>query len=158
MKAGRIEQRGLLRVELPPAGTTLVVRGGRDTVEKLRSHAERTARAWALDGQLLLGVSVFAVLGMPLDVLLRRRFASFRTIYLPTAGQLAEHGSEDERGRDTGGGPGSDLSATQIGGSARLNHSRSGSVSMSGFQWIRLWNPLLTGRASVRPTHCQRCV
>jgi hypothetical protein len=92
MKAGRIEQRGLLRVELPPAGTTLVVRGGRDTVEKLRSHAERTARAWALDGQPLLGVSVFAVLGMPLDVLLRRRFASFRTIYLPTAGQLAEHG------------------------------------------------------------------
>ena len=94
MSDGRIEQRELLRAELPPAGTTLVVRGGRDTVEKLRGHAERTARAWALDGQPLLGVSVFAVLGTPLDVLLRRRFASFRTIYLPTAGQLAEHGFE----------------------------------------------------------------
>jgi hypothetical protein len=40
----------------------------------------------------LLGISVFAVLGMPLDVLLRRRFTSFRTIYLPTVGQLAGHG------------------------------------------------------------------
>jgi hypothetical protein len=29
---------------------------------------------------------------MPLDDLLRRRFATFRTIYLPTAGRLAEHG------------------------------------------------------------------
>jgi hypothetical protein len=31
---------------------------------------------------------------MPLDDLLRRRFATFRTIYLPTAGRLAEHGFE----------------------------------------------------------------
>jgi len=30
------------------------------------------------------------VLDMPLDDLLRRRFASFRTVYLPTAGRLAE--------------------------------------------------------------------
>jgi hypothetical protein len=63
-----------------------------DTIDKLRGHAQRTARAWSLDGQPLLGISVFAVLGMPLEVLLRRRFASFRTIYLPTAGQLGEHG------------------------------------------------------------------
>ena len=27
---------------------------------------------------------------MPLDDLLRRRFSSFRTVYLPTAGRLAE--------------------------------------------------------------------
>lgn len=52
------------------------------------------ARAWALDGQPLLGISVFAVLGMPLEDLLQRRFASFRTIYLPTAGQLRECGFE----------------------------------------------------------------
>jgi hypothetical protein len=51
-------------------------------------------RAWSLDGQPLLGISVFAVLGEPLDDLLRRRFATFRTIYLPTAGQLAHHGFE----------------------------------------------------------------
>lgn len=31
---------------------------------------------------------------MPLEVLLRRRFASFRTIYLPTAGELSGHGFE----------------------------------------------------------------
>jgi hypothetical protein len=90
----RIEQRPRLRAEQPPAATTLVIRGGRDTAGKLRSHAQRTARAWSLDGQPLLGISVFAVLDMPLDDLLRRRFATFRTIYLPTAGRLAEHGFE----------------------------------------------------------------
>jgi hypothetical protein len=83
-----------LRDDLPLAETTLVVRGGRDSAEKLRRHAERTARAWALDGQPLLGISVFAVLGTSLDDLLRRRFTSFRTIYLPTAGQLGELGFE----------------------------------------------------------------
>jgi hypothetical protein len=72
----------------------LVVRGGRDTVDKLRAHAGRTARAWSLDGLPLPGISVFAVLGMSLEVLLRRRFASFRTIYLPTAGELGRHGFE----------------------------------------------------------------
>jgi hypothetical protein len=48
-----------LRAEEPPAGTTVVVRGGRDTPDKLRSHVQRTARAWSLDGQPLLGISVF---------------------------------------------------------------------------------------------------
>jgi hypothetical protein len=90
----RIEQRQRLRAEQPPAATTLVIRGGRDTADKLRSHAQRTARAWSLDGQPLLGISVFAVLDEPLDDLLRRRFTTFRTIYLPTVGQLAEHGFE----------------------------------------------------------------
>jgi hypothetical protein len=94
MAGERIEQRSRLRAEQPPATTTLVIRGGRDTPDKLRSHAERTARAWSLDGIPLLGISVFAVLDLPLDDLLRRRFATFRTIYLPTAGQLNEHGFE----------------------------------------------------------------
>jgi hypothetical protein len=88
----RIEQRELLRAELPLPATNMVVRGGRDTVEKLRSHAQRTARAWSLDGRPLLGISVFAVLEMSLEELLERRFASFRTIYLPTAGQLGACG------------------------------------------------------------------
>jgi hypothetical protein len=87
----RIEQRTRLRAEQPLAAATLISRGGADTVDKLRRHAERTERAWALDGVPLLGVSVFAVLDMPLDDLLRRRFASFRTICLPTAGRLAEY-------------------------------------------------------------------
>jgi hypothetical protein len=40
-----------------------------------------------------LGIPVFAVLGITLDELLARRFASFRTIYLPTDGELREPGS-----------------------------------------------------------------
>jgi hypothetical protein len=47
-----------------------------------------------LDGQSLLGISVFGVLGISLEELLARRFASFRMIYLPTAGQLGEGGFE----------------------------------------------------------------
>jgi hypothetical protein len=87
----RIEQRKRLRAEQPLVATTLIIRGGHDTVDKLRRHAERTVRAWSLDGVPLLGISVFAVLDMSLDDLLRRRFASFRSIYLPTAGRLAEY-------------------------------------------------------------------
>jgi hypothetical protein len=94
MTEGRIEQRVLLRPEQVPQGATIVIRGGNDTHDKLRRHAERTARAWSLDGQPLLGISVFAVLDMPLEDLLRQRFANFRSIYLPTAALLAGHGFE----------------------------------------------------------------
>jgi len=66
MTGSRIEQRALLRAERVPEGATIVVRGGSDTRDKLRRHAERTARAWSLDGRPLLGVSVFAVLDVPL--------------------------------------------------------------------------------------------
>lgn len=87
---GRIEQRQRLRHEQPLAAAALLVRGGPDNIEKLRRHTERTARAWSLDRQPLLGISVFAELGTSLEDLLRRRFTSFRTVYLPTAGRLAE--------------------------------------------------------------------
>jgi hypothetical protein len=90
----RIEQRALLRSELVAEGTTIVVGGGSDARDKLRRHAERTARAWSLDGQPLLGVSVFAILDVPLEELLRQRFANFRAIYLPTAARLVGHGFE----------------------------------------------------------------
>jgi len=89
---GRIEQRALLRDEQAPLGATVVVRGGNDTQVKLRRHAERTARAWSLDGRPLLGISVFAVLDMPLEKLLRQRFANFRNIYLPTVTRRARYG------------------------------------------------------------------
>ena len=92
MPGERIEQRLRLRAGELPADATLVVRGGRDTPEKLGIHAWRTARAWSLDGRPLLGISVFAVLDMPLAELLSRRFATFRTIHLPTAGRLRERG------------------------------------------------------------------
>lgn len=94
MPGERIEQRPRLRAEEPLVRTTLVIRGGRDTPEKLRSHVQRTARAWSLDGHPLLGISVFAVLDQPLDDLLRRRFATFRTVYLPTVDALTAHGFE----------------------------------------------------------------
>jgi hypothetical protein len=90
----RIEQRRRLRADQVPEGTTVVVRGGADTRDKLRQHAQRTARAWSLDGQPFLGVSVFAVLDMPLDNMLRQRFGNFRTVYLPTADSLTTHGFE----------------------------------------------------------------
>jgi hypothetical protein len=90
----RIEQRFRLRAEELPADATVLVRGGRDTPDKLRTHAQRTARAWSLEGRPLLGISVFAVLDMPLDELLSRRFATFRTIHLLTVGRLREHGFE----------------------------------------------------------------
>ena len=92
MPGERIEQRLRLRTEELPADATLVVRGGRDTADKLRTHAQRTARAWALDGRPLLGISVFAVRDMPLAELLNRRFATFRTVHLPTVGRLRERG------------------------------------------------------------------
>ena len=90
--AARIEQRHRLRDEPLPDDATLVVRGGRDTADKLHNHAQRTARAWSLDGQPLLGISVFAVLDGSLDALLRERFATFRTVYLPTVQGLVQAG------------------------------------------------------------------
>jgi len=50
------------RVEplLPTA--TVIVRGGPDTGEKLRTHAQRVRRAFLLDGEPVPGISVFAAL------------------------------------------------------------------------------------------------
>jgi hypothetical protein len=62
---GRIEQRPRLRTEPPMSGAAVLVRGGPDTPDKLARHARRTARAWSLDGQPPLGISVFAVFGHP---------------------------------------------------------------------------------------------
>jgi hypothetical protein len=86
--AGRIEQRDRLRREEPLPDTAMVLRGGRDSVDKLRRHALLTARAWSLDGAPLFGISVFAVVDQPLEALLRERFASFRTMHVTTVGRL----------------------------------------------------------------------
>ena len=90
----RIEQRPRLRIDHLPADATVVVRGGRDTADKLLSHAQRTARAWSLDGHPLLGISVFVVLDRTLDALLNERFSTFRTVYLPTVEGLIAAGFE----------------------------------------------------------------
>jgi hypothetical protein len=91
---GRIEQRLRLRAEPPLSQAALLVRGGPDTVDKLARHARRTARAWSLDGQPLLGISVFAVLDIPLDELLSARFATYRMIHMPAAARLRDRGFE----------------------------------------------------------------
>lgn len=87
MPGDRIEQHGRLRPEPPLDDVAIVVHGGRDTLDKIRRHALRTARAWSLDGQPLLGMLVFAVVDTSLDQLLAQRLATFRTVYLPIAGQ-----------------------------------------------------------------------
>lgn len=81
-----------MRAEPPLSETTVLVRGGPDTQGKLGRHAHRTARAWSLDGQPLLGISVFAILDIPLNDLLAARFATYRVIHLPTAVALLGRG------------------------------------------------------------------
>jgi hypothetical protein len=90
----RIEQRLRLRSELPLSQAAVLVRGGPDTLDKLARHAHRTARAWSLDGQPLLGISLFAILDIPLNDLLSARFATYRVIHLPTAAALRDHDFE----------------------------------------------------------------
>ncbi len=94
MAGGRIEQRLRLRAEPPLSEAAVLVRGGPDTQDKLARHARRTARAWSLDGQPLLSISVFAVLDIPLDELLSARFATYRMIHMPAAARLRDRGFE----------------------------------------------------------------
>jgi hypothetical protein len=91
---GRIEQRLGLRAEPPLLEAAVLVRGGPDTQDKLARHARRTARAWSLDGQPLLGISVFGVLDIPPDELLSARFATYRVIRMPAAARLRDRGFE----------------------------------------------------------------
>ncbi len=85
-----------LRDEPAPEDATVVIRGGPDTREKLESHARRTARAFALDGVPVLGISVFAALDdigpASLDALLRERMATYRVVHLPTVAALRAAG------------------------------------------------------------------
>jgi hypothetical protein len=83
-----------LRPEPRLSEATVLVRGGPDTQDKLARHARRTARAWSLDGQPLLGISVFADLDFPLDELLSARFATYCIIHMPAAARLLDRGFE----------------------------------------------------------------
>jgi hypothetical protein len=65
MDQDREELRGRIRTEPAPPDAALVLRGGPDTVSKLRMHARRTARAWCLDGVPVVGISVFGVHLLP---------------------------------------------------------------------------------------------
>ena len=93
----RQELRPHLRGEVVPDDSIVVVRGGPTSIEKLGAHAVRTHGAYVLDGQPLFGVSVFCALDdigpSSLDGLLQR-FAPYRVVHLPLAGQLREAGFE----------------------------------------------------------------
>ncbi len=90
-EVARQELRPHLRDERVPDDSVVVVRGGPTTLGKLTDHAHRTHDAFVLDGQPLWGVSVFCALDdigpSSLEGLLQR-FASYRAVHLPRAGQL----------------------------------------------------------------------
>ena len=90
-----LEQQALLRNETLPADAIVVVRGGPDTVEKLRRHAARTASAWQLYGEPLYGVSVYCALDevgkASLDRILSEMH-SYRVVHLSTVGALVAGG------------------------------------------------------------------
>lgn len=92
MAGDRIEQRLRLRAEPRLSESAVLVRGGPDTPDKLARHARRTTRAWSLDGQPLLGISVFAVLDISLEELLSARFATYRVIDRPASAALLDRG------------------------------------------------------------------
>jgi hypothetical protein len=90
--------RDFVRVEPLPRTATIIVRGGPDTAEKLRTHAQRVRRAFLLDGDPVLGISVFAALDDigpdSLDAILSAKLSTYRVVHLVTAGELAEAGFE----------------------------------------------------------------
>ncbi len=90
------ELRSVVRLEAAPAEATVVVRGGPDSVAKLQAHAQRTARAFALDGVPALGLSVFAALddigAASLDGILAARLSTYRVVHLATAGDVLAAG------------------------------------------------------------------
>jgi hypothetical protein len=93
----RRELRRLVRDERPPDDAIVVVRGGPESTSRLREHAERTNERFTLDGQPAWGVSVFCALddiGEASLPGLLSRFASYRVVHLPTAGEVRRAGFE----------------------------------------------------------------
>lgn len=92
------ELRPYVRHDVPPNDTTVVVRGGPDTADKLARHAVRTNRAYQLDGQPFWGVSVFLALDelgdASLDGLLSGRLRTYRVVHTPTLEQVRAAGFE----------------------------------------------------------------
>jgi len=95
-RGDREEQRDRERQEPAPAQAVTVVRGGPDSVDKLRVHVRRTNRAWCLDGVPLFGVSVFCALDdigpASVNGLLSARLVTYRVVHLATVGTLAAAG------------------------------------------------------------------
>lgn len=96
--AGQEDLRPHLRQETIHEETTVLVRGGPDSLTSLTRHVRRTARAFALDGTPVWGISVFAALDdfgpASMNGILAERLATYATVHLPTAGELASAGAE----------------------------------------------------------------
>lgn len=62
----------------------------------MRAHAQRTARAFTLDGVPGLGLSIFAALDdigvASLDGILTGKLSTYRVVHLVTAGQMQAAG------------------------------------------------------------------
>lgn len=90
------ELRPHLRDEPLPDDATVVVRGGPDSLDKLVLHARRTSRAYVLDGESLLGVSVFLAIGETgddsLNGILAGRMRTYRVVYTATVARVRESG------------------------------------------------------------------
>jgi hypothetical protein len=83
---GLPDLRDFVRAEPAPQEATILVRGGPDTSEKLTAHAERLRRRYVLDGEPVLGISVFAALDdigqASLDGILSGKLATYRLVHL----------------------------------------------------------------------------
>lgn len=92
----REELRPHLRNEPLPAATTILVRGGPDTVSLIRAHSRRTSRLYSLDGAPLWGVSVFAALDAigpaSRDGLLASRLVTYEQVHTPNVQALQDAG------------------------------------------------------------------
>lgn len=90
------ELRRHIRDEPAPDEATVVVRGGPDNLTKFARHAMRTGRAYVLDGEPLLGVSVFLALDdagpASLDGLLSGRMETYRVVYTASVADVREAG------------------------------------------------------------------
>jgi hypothetical protein len=84
--------RSHVRHEAPPGDDTLVIRGGDDTVPKLRRHAERTHRAFTLDGRPTYGLSVYCGLDELALWRVHRQLSAYRVLRESSVGRVRPAG------------------------------------------------------------------
>lgn len=96
MSPSRDDLRPHIRPELLDLDRVILVRGGPDTVAKLRRHAMRTHRAYRLDGRPVFGISVFCALDSAghdsFGGLLAGRLSTYSTVHTPRARDLVSAG------------------------------------------------------------------
>lgn len=92
----RVELRPLVRAEVPPSNAAVVLRGGPDSLSLLSVHARRLHRLYVLDGEPLLGVSVFVAhddVGPASERnILMSKLRSYPLIYRTTVRVLTDRG------------------------------------------------------------------